>query len=331
MNRKKCKFSINRITYVGHIFSSNGLKPNPERVEVNVEMTEPNNKEELATFMGMITYLGKFVQNLSAVNAPLHELTQEGVAWLWEASHQEAFSELKQSIANAPALKFYGVEQLVIVSTDASKHGYGAAVLQESGAISYASRCLTPAESNYAPIESELSAVLYGCTRLHDVIYSQKVTVETDHKPLVEIMAKPLHKLIPRIQSTCGKFLWYDTNATWKPGKEMFVPDCLSQAPAKQAASMQELDVIVEVDITLLVSSLSHQRSFRSFGTTQPTMLTFSYIKTLPCRDGLWKEAKYLKPFDHILNFEMLSHIHKVIKVSLKASNMHKVYFSGQA
>ena len=38
------------------------------------------------------------------------------------------------------------------------------------------------------------------------------------------------------------------TNATWKPGKEMFVPDCLSRAPAKQAASVQELDVIVEVD-----------------------------------------------------------------------------------
>ena len=30
LNRKKCKFSVNRITYVGHIFSSNGLESNPE-------------------------------------------------------------------------------------------------------------------------------------------------------------------------------------------------------------------------------------------------------------------------------------------------------------
>ena len=99
LNRKKCKFSVNRITYVGHIFSSNGLEPNPERVEAIVDMPEPNSKEELATFMGMITYLGKFVQNLSAVSAPLRELTQKGVAWSWEVRHQEAFNELKQRIA----------------------------------------------------------------------------------------------------------------------------------------------------------------------------------------------------------------------------------------
>ena len=129
----------------------------------------------------------------------------------------------------------------------ASKRGYGAVISQESP-ISYASRCLTSAESNYAPIESELSAVLYGCTRFHDYIYGQKVTVETDHKPLVGIMAKPSHKFCPCIQSIRRKLLWYDINDTWKPGKKLFVPDCLSRTPAKQGATVQELDVVVEVD-----------------------------------------------------------------------------------
>ena len=139
-------------------------------MEAIVDMPGPNNKEELATFMGMITYLGKFVQDLSAVSAPLRELTQKGVAWSWEVRHQEAFNALKQRIANAPTLKFDDVRQPVIVSTDASKHGYGAVISQESGPTSYAPRCLTPAESNYAPIESELNVVLYGCTRFHDYI-----------------------------------------------------------------------------------------------------------------------------------------------------------------
>ena len=227
VEQKKCKFSINHITYVGHIFSLNGLLPNPERVEAIVDMPEPNRKEELATFMGMITYLGKFVQNLSAVSAPLRELTQKDVAWSWEARHQEAFSELKQCIANAPTLKFYDVRQPVIVST-VHQSVVMVQSSQESGPISHASRCFTPAESNYTPIESELSAVLYGCTRFHDYIYSQKVTVETDHKFLVGIMAKPLHTLSPCLQNMRRKLLWYDINATWKPGKKMFVPDCLS-------------------------------------------------------------------------------------------------------
>ena len=143
--------------------------------------------------------------------------------------------------------KFYDVRQPVIVSADGSKRGYDAVISQESGLISYASRCFTPAESNYAPIESELSAVLYGCTRFHDYICSQKVTIETDHKPLVGIMAKS-YKFCPRIQSMRRKLLWYDMNATWKPGNKIVVPDCLSQAPVKQAVSMQELGVIVEAD-----------------------------------------------------------------------------------
>ena len=170
-------------------------------------MPEPSNKEEVATFMGMITYLGKFVQNLSAVSAPLCEITQKGVAWSWEARHQDAFNELKQRIANTPTLTLYDVQQLEIVSADALKRGYGAVISQESGLISYVSRCLTPAESNYTPTESELSAVLYGCTRFHCYIYGQKVTDETDHKTLVGIIAKPLHKLSPRIQSMRRKLL----------------------------------------------------------------------------------------------------------------------------
>ena len=77
LNCKKCKFSDNHITYVGHFFSLDGLEPNPRHVEVTmkcvnkmhrtdpscwifdfVDMLEPNNKEALATFMGMITCPG---------------------------------------------------------------------------------------------------------------------------------------------------------------------------------------------------------------------------------------------------------------------------------
>ena len=56
-----------------------------------------------------------------------------------------------------------------------------------------------------------------------------------------------------------------DINATWKPGKKMFVPDCLSRAPVKQAVSMQDLDVIVEVDniISQLAVSPEKLQKFR--------------------------------------------------------------------
>ena len=151
-----------------------------------------------------------------------------------------------------------------------------------------------------------MSTVLYGCTRFQDYIYGQKVTVETDHKPLVGIMAKPLHKLSLRIQSMRRRLLWYDSYATWKPGKEMFVPDCLSRAPAKQAASMQELDVIVEVDNIISQLPVSPEK-LQEFWDNTANDTDLQLLQNTVMWDGLWKEAKYLKPFDHILHSAMKS------------------------
>jgi len=40
-------------------------------------------------------------------------------------------------------------------------------------------------EKNYAQIEKEMLAIVFGCTRFHKLIYgSHNVIVESDHKPL---------------------------------------------------------------------------------------------------------------------------------------------------
>lgn len=44
---KICKTEVN---YVGHTFSSQGLKPNPERVQAIVEMLEPSDKARFKDF-----------------------------------------------------------------------------------------------------------------------------------------------------------------------------------------------------------------------------------------------------------------------------------------
>ena len=62
--------------------------------------------------------------------------------------------------------------------------------------MAYASRRLNAAEKkNYAPIEKEICAIQFGCSRFHDYIFGARTIVETDHKPLVSIFAKPLYKL----------------------------------------------------------------------------------------------------------------------------------------
>jgi hypothetical protein len=118
-----------------------------------------------------------------------------------------------------------------------------------------------------------MSAILFGCTRFHDYIYGQKVTIVTDHKPLVGIFAKPIHRLSPRLQRMRTKLLWYDLDITWVPDKELYVADALSRATVTNMPIEPEFD---DVDVNLIISQLpaSQQKlnEFRDATSNDPVL-----------------------------------------------------------
>ena len=199
LNEKKSVICT-QVEYVGHLLTSEGLRPSPDRIKALTEMSAPQTRAELETFLGIMVYLGKFMPNLSKITAPLRELTEEGVAWSWKERHQEGFEDAIRAATSAPLLKYYDVREDVTIATDASNKGFGTVLLQNEKPVSHASSRLLPAEHNYAAIKKEMSAILFGCTRFHDYVFANRVKVETNHKPLVGIFDKPLYKLSPRLQ-----------------------------------------------------------------------------------------------------------------------------------
>ena len=87
---------------------------------------------------------------------------------------------------------YYAPSKPLKLSCDASKSGLGTVLLQDDIPIAYASKALTPTQSNYAQIEKELLAILFACQKFDDYVCGHPVYVETDHKPLKIIMKKPL-------------------------------------------------------------------------------------------------------------------------------------------
>ena len=71
LNREKCRFGEKEIVFLNHVVSSDGIKADPVKVSAVREMPIPQSKKELQSFLGMVTYLGKFVNNSLKLTAPL--------------------------------------------------------------------------------------------------------------------------------------------------------------------------------------------------------------------------------------------------------------------
>ena len=66
-----------------------------------------------------------------------------------------------------PVLGYVNTQKDVVLQCDATQKSLGATLLQERQPISYASMCMTSAEQNYAQIEKELLAMVFGCRCFH--------------------------------------------------------------------------------------------------------------------------------------------------------------------
>lgn len=64
-NKTKSKFLLNEIKFIGHVFNKDGVRPDNEKVNSILEMPIPTSVLELQRFLGMVNYLGGFIENLS--------------------------------------------------------------------------------------------------------------------------------------------------------------------------------------------------------------------------------------------------------------------------
>ena len=76
LNRDKCEFRKNSISYAGDVLRGQVCRPDPEKVRAVKEMPPPTNVKEIQTLLGFVQYLGKFIANLSEIIAPLRQLLE---------------------------------------------------------------------------------------------------------------------------------------------------------------------------------------------------------------------------------------------------------------
>ncbi|UYV69790.1 hypothetical protein LAZ67_7000738, partial [Cordylochernes scorpioides] len=261
LNRNKCKFAMEELDILGHIVSSEGIKPDNRKIEAVLNFPIPKNIEMLRSFLGTCGFLRKFIPNFSKLAEPLNNLTRKNVRWNWDLKTNKAFQDLKESLTKEPCLAYYNLNSPTELITDASPIGLGAVLIQtqQNGIkrpIAYASRSLTDTEKRYSQIEKETLGCVWAIEHFNTYIWGRKFVLKTDHKPLI-YMLNPKNGAVlpPRIQRLSWRLQPYDFEIEFIQGKQN-IADIFSRQPLSNTSDEEWLEDYVHKVLSITSEEL---------------------------------------------------------------------------
>ena len=160
----KCHIGMKEVSYLGHVFSSSGMAPDPKKIQIVQEWPVPTDVTQVRQFLGLASYYRCYIHHFSDIIAPLNNLTKKGTPFIWNQECDNAFTALKQHLTQAPVLAYPQFDHHAdefSLQTDASAVGLGAVLEQNGHVIAYASRSLTAPCRTTIPVLSKENVLLW--------------------------------------------------------------------------------------------------------------------------------------------------------------------------
>ncbi|POM67242.1 LOW QUALITY PROTEIN: Retrotransposon Polyprotein [Phytophthora palmivora] len=128
---KKCISVASEIPVLWCLVENNGVRPDLEKVIVINEWPTPPNVKELKQYLGLATYLCKYVENDLGKSARCRSFSKRKIfACIWTADCQQAFDAVNQGLTEAPILAVADQDRPFHVVCDASDFAIGCALMQ---------------------------------------------------------------------------------------------------------------------------------------------------------------------------------------------------------
>lgn len=227
----KSEFLRKEVSYLGHVITNEGVKPNPDKIDAIKKFPLPKTPKEIKSFLGLVGYYRKFIKDFARITKPLTQCLKKDSKIIHNQNFISAFQTCKNLLINSPILQYPDFTKPFILTTDASNVALGAILSQgaigSDKPIAFASRTLNESESKYSTIEKELLAIVWACKYFRPYLFGRKFTIYTDHRPLVWLfkLREPNSKLV-RWRLKLEEF---DYDIVYKKGKLNLNADALSR------------------------------------------------------------------------------------------------------
>ncbi|KAA0057159.1 pol protein [Cucumis melo var. makuwa] len=151
-----------KVTFLGHVVSSEGVYVDPAKIEAVTSWPRPSTISEIRSFLGLTGYYRRFVEHFSRIVSPLTQLTRKRTPFVWSSACESSFQELKQKLVSG-SFMIYSV---------ASKKRLGCVLMQQGKVVAHASRQMKSDEQNYPTHDLELAAVVFAPKIWRHYLYS---------------------------------------------------------------------------------------------------------------------------------------------------------------
>ena len=242
---KKCFFAKTKVDLLGYTVSGDGITAQEDKTDAIRNMPPPTNVKAVQRFLGMTGYYRQLIPRYADIAAPLFDLTKKNSPWKWEEDEENAFRQLKDSLASERVMAPPDLCRPYRLYTDASNIAVGAVLTQvdDNGIerpIHYVSKALSGPQRRWATIEKELFSVVHALRKLQPYLQGADLTILTDHKPLRSIFQCELKN--SKLQRWAMLISEFSPKLEYRKGKDNVRADMLSRLPPPtDIASIQEV------------------------------------------------------------------------------------------
>jgi hypothetical protein len=187
----KCEFWLQKVSFLGHILTAEGVVVDPEKVTAVANWKRPASVTEIQSFLGLAGYYRRFIEGFSKMVRPMTTLLQKDKKFEWTNACERSFCELKRRLTTASILVLPDIHKDFTIYCDVSRQGLGCVLIQEERVIAYASRQLKAHEQNYPTHDLDLAAVVHALKIWRHYLIGNKCEIYTDHKSLKYIFTQP--------------------------------------------------------------------------------------------------------------------------------------------
>uniref|UniRef100_A0AAG5DQ21 RNA-directed DNA polymerase n=1 Tax=Anopheles atroparvus TaxID=41427 RepID=A0AAG5DQ21_ANOAO len=245
---KKCQFMQRNITFLGHKVKEGKVSPSEEKIKAVKNFRVPPNVKAVQAFLGLTGFFRKFVQDYSKIARPLTDLLKKDTVFKMAASELEAFQQLKDDLVKEPVLKLFDPGAKSELHTDASKAGFGAALMQWAEGklhpVYFWSKKTSESEANKHSYTLEAKAVFLAVKKFRQYLLGLPFKLVTDcaaFKCTLKKSEVPQEVLpwVMYLQDFCFE-------VEHRSGKRMQHVNCLSRYPVEVMLVTGELTARIQ-------------------------------------------------------------------------------------